>query len=217
VRETEHSGLARVGSMGVADSGRCKEPAMITPGDTLFNHVTGEELTFFETAASTRGEYVELMCTVRPGGFAAAAHSHPAQSKTFTVVEGTLDLRIGRDELRVEPGGNARVAPGTAHHFWNDGAEPAVFRCVVRPALQFESLIETMFILAEEGRTNRRGMPNPVRMAAVAHAHRDVIRLAGVPAWMQDIGILAALPLAYVCGYTAPRKQTREARPIFAA
>ena len=77
---------------------------MISPGDTLFNHVTGEELTFFETSASTGGEYVELMCTVRPGGFVAAAHVHPSQSETFTSVEGTLDLRVGGERMRLEPG-----------------------------------------------------------------------------------------------------------------
>ena len=109
--------------------------------------------------------------------------------------------------MRLEAGESVTVLPGTPHKFWNDGAEPVVFRCVVRPALQFESLIETMFTLAEEGRTNRKGMPNPVRMAAIARAHRDVIRLAGVPVWLQDLGTLAAMPLAYVCGYTAPRPQ----------
>src|SRR4051812_24688964 len=77
---------------------------MINPGDTLFNHVTGEEVTFFETAASTGGEYVEVMCTVRPGGFVAAAHIHPSQAETFTVVEGPLDLRGGGDRLRPQPG-----------------------------------------------------------------------------------------------------------------
>jgi quercetin dioxygenase-like cupin family protein len=190
---------------------------VIHPGDTLINHVTGEELTFFETAASTDGEYVELMCTVRPGGFVAAAHIHPSQSETFTTVEGTLDLRVGRDRMRLEPGESAIVAPGTPHRFWNNGAEPAVFRCVVRPALQFESLIETMFTLAAEGRTNRKGMPNPVRMAAIARAHRDVIRLAGVPAWLQDLGTLAAMPLARVCGYTAARPPAHGRNPIAAS
>jgi hypothetical protein len=29
----------------------------------------------------------------------------------------------------------------------------------VRPALQFESLLETMFALATDGKTNRKGMP----------------------------------------------------------
>ena len=31
---------------------------MINPGDTLVNSVTGEELTFLQTAESTGGEYV---------------------------------------------------------------------------------------------------------------------------------------------------------------
>ena len=30
--------------------------------------------------------------------------------------------------------------------------------CEVRPALQFEALIETMFSLAADGKTNRKGM-----------------------------------------------------------
>jgi hypothetical protein len=121
--------------------------------------------------------------------------------------------------VRLERGETATVEAGTPHKFWNEGAEPAVFRCVVRPALQFESLIETMFTLAAEGRTNRKGMPNPVRMAAIARAHRDVIRLAGVPAWMQDLGTLAAMPAAYVLGYSAPRPQAARGgtRPVLAA
>jgi quercetin dioxygenase-like cupin family protein len=190
---------------------------MINPGDTLFNTVTGEELTFFETAASTGGEYVDLMCTVRPGGFVAAAHIHPSQSEEFTTVEGTLDLRVGRNRMRLEAGESALVEPGVPHRFWNDGDQPVVFRCVVRPALQFESLIETMFTLAAEGRTNRKGMPNPVRMATIARAHRDVIRLAGVPAWLQDLGTLAATPLARVCGSTAPRPRPAHGRNPIAA
>ena len=180
---------------------------MIKPGDTFFNHVTGEELTFFETAASTGGEYVELISTVRPGGFVAAAHVHPSQSETFTLLEGTLDLSIGGERLRLAPGECTTVAPGTAHRFWNDGARPAVFRCVIRPALQFESLIEMLFTLAAEGRTNRRGIPNPVRTAAIARAHRAEVRFPGVPALIQDIGTLAVMPLAYAFGYTAPQRQ----------
>ena len=73
---------------------------MINPGDTLVNSVTGEELTFLQTAASTNGEYVEVVCVVQPGGFVAAAHVHPKQTETFTAIEGTLDLRVG-DEGRI--------------------------------------------------------------------------------------------------------------------
>jgi hypothetical protein len=33
------------------------------------------------------------------------------------------------------------------------------FLCQVRPALTFEQLLETMFAPAEDGKTNRKGMP----------------------------------------------------------
>jgi hypothetical protein len=57
---------------------------VINPGDTLVNSVTGEELTFLQTAASTNGEYVEIVAVVQPGGFVAAAHVHPSQSAPST-------------------------------------------------------------------------------------------------------------------------------------
>ena len=88
-----------------------------------------------------------------------------------------------------------------------------MFHCEIRPALQFESLIETMFGLARDGKTNSKGMPNPVRMAMIARAHRDVIRVAGVPAWMQDLGTLTAMPLARMAGYGA---SYQPARPVLA-
>ena len=36
----------------------------------------------------------------------------------------------------------------------------------------------------------------------IARAHREVIRVAGVPAWLQDMGTLSAMPLAKLAGYT---------------
>ena len=65
--------------------------------------------------------------------------------------------RVGGEEVEAGPGEVHTVEPGTAHRFWNAGDEEVRFVCEVRPALDFESLIETMFTLAAEGRTNRRG------------------------------------------------------------
>ena len=47
----------------------------------------------------------------------------------------------------------------------------ATRRCEIRPALQFESLTETMFSLAADGLTNVNGMPNPFRLAVIVRAH----------------------------------------------
>ena len=174
---------------------------MIRTGDTIHNPVTGERITFLATSADTDAEAVVIETVVQPHGSVAAAHVHPSQGERFAVKSGKLGMKVGRERRTLEAGQWLTVEPGTSHRFWNDGDEPVTFVCEIRPALQFESLLETMFALAADGKTNRKGLPNPVRMAVISRAHRHVIRLAGVPAWLQDLGTATALPLARLAGY----------------
>jgi len=139
---------------------------MINAGDQLVNPVTGERLIFHETSRSTNGEYVLVETIVEPGGAVAAAHLHPHQSERFEVVEGKLGMKAGRKKLELGPGESVTVEPGTAHKFWNAGETEVRFVCEIRPAQQFEQLIETMFSLAADGKTNRKGMPNLLRLAS---------------------------------------------------
>jgi quercetin dioxygenase-like cupin family protein len=176
---------------------------MIRPGDRLENPITGEVLVFHRTAAETDGESVLVETIVRPQGFVAAAHVHPYQTERFEVLEGALGLRVGDKELVAKPGDVATVAPGTPHRFWNAGESDARFLCEVRPALRFESLIETMFTLAADGRTNRRGMPNPLRLAVIARAHFDTVRLPFPPALLQRAALAVGAPLGRALGYQA--------------
>jgi quercetin dioxygenase-like cupin family protein len=174
---------------------------MIRKGNRLENPVTGEVLVLHRTSAETGGESVLVETIVRPHGFVAAAHVHPHQTERFEVVEGVVGLRVGDQELLAGPGDVALVPPGTPHRFWNAGERDARFLCEVRPALQFESLIETMFTLAAEGKTNRKGMPNPLRLAVIAKAHFDTVRLPFPPAAMQRLGLALAAPLGKALGY----------------
>lgn len=174
---------------------------MIRPGDTLENPVTGERLIFHRTSRETDGEAVVVETIVHPNGFAAAAHVHPHQSERFEVLAGALGLRVGDDEFVAGPGDIATVEPGTPHRFWNAAEGEARFLCEVRPALGFESLIETMFTLAVAGKTNRKGMPNPLRLAVIAKAHFDTVRLPAPPAFLQKAGLALAAPLGRLLGY----------------
>ena len=176
---------------------------MIRTGDVLQNPVTGERLRFVRTAADTNGEYVLVEVTVEPDGFVAAAHVHPYQTETFEILEGAVCFEVDGKSIVAGAGEIVRVEPGTAHKFWNAGEKQAVFRTEVRPALQFESLIETMFALANDGKTNRKGMPNPLRLAVIANAHFDVVRLPFPPAWMQKAGLVLGAPLGRLVGYRA--------------
>jgi mannose-6-phosphate isomerase-like protein (cupin superfamily) len=181
---------------------------MIRTGDTLRNDVTGEQMHFLKAAADTNGEYVLVEVTVEPNGFVAAAHLHPHQTETFAVVSGALCFEVDGTDVVVSAGETVVVEPGTPHKFWNAGEQPAVFRAEVRPALGFERLIETMFALAADGKTNRRGLPNPLRLAVIAKAHFDDVRLPFPPAWMQRLGLALGAPLGRLFGYSA----TYEAR-----
>jgi quercetin dioxygenase-like cupin family protein len=174
---------------------------MIRTGDTIHNPITGERITFLATSGDTDGEAVVIETVVQPHGFVAAAHVHPSQSERFAVESGTLGLKAGRAKHTLGRGEVVTVEPGTPHRFWNAGEEPVRFVCEVRPALQFESLLETMFALAADGKTNRKGMPNPLRLAVIAKQHFDTVRLPFPPAWLQRAGLTLGAPLGRLAGY----------------
>jgi quercetin dioxygenase-like cupin family protein len=174
---------------------------MIRAGDTIVNPMTGERLVFELTSNDTNGEYTLFDAFVEPGGTVAAAHVHPYQTEIFTVLEGRLGVKRGREKLELAPGEVALIDPGTAHKFWNAGEDTLRFRAEVRPALQFESLIETMFGLAADGRTNMKGMPGPLRLAVIANHHFDVVRLPLVPHFMQKLALVPGALLGRAFGY----------------
>jgi quercetin dioxygenase-like cupin family protein len=176
---------------------------MIRSGEKLENPVTGEVMIFHRTSDETGGEVVQVETIVHPGGFVAAQHVHPYQTERFEVLEGELGLRVGGREFLAGLGDVATVRPGIPHRFWNAGDGEARFLCEIRPALGFESLIETMFTLAAEGKTNRKGMPNPLRLAVIARSHFDTVRLPFPPAWMQRAALAVGARLGRLFGYRA--------------
>jgi quercetin dioxygenase-like cupin family protein len=176
---------------------------VIKAGDTLVNEVTGEAITFVETSAETNGAYTLIEVVVAPGGGVPMAHVHPNQSETFEVIEGHLSMKAGRDKLVARPGDVVTVAPGQVHKFWNDRDYPVHFRCTVAPALGFERFIETMFGLAADGKTNKKGMPSPLRLAVIANHHFDTVQLPFPPAALQKVGLVLGAPLGRLLGYGA--------------
>jgi mannose-6-phosphate isomerase-like protein (cupin superfamily) len=170
-------------------------------GDQIENPVTGERIVFHDTSAENGGKRVVFETIVRPGGFVAAAHVHPSQTEHFEVLGGTLGMRRGKEKLELRAGEDAVVEPGTAHKFWNAGDGEVRFRCTVTPALEFERLIATMYSLAADGKTNKKGMPNPIRLAAIARHHFDDVRLPFPPVWMQRTGLALGAPVAKLFGY----------------
>ena len=189
---------------------------MIRAGDTLVNPITGERLVFELTAHDTNGERTRFETIVEPGGAVASAHVHPYQTEDFTVNAGTLGLKRGREKLVLGEGASVHIEAGVAHRFWNAGDDELRFSAEVRPSLAFESLIETMFALAADGKTNRKGMPNPLRLAVIAKHHFDVVRLPVVPDVLQRAALMPGALLGRAVGYRATYEPTGVAIPLAA-
>jgi mannose-6-phosphate isomerase-like protein (cupin superfamily) len=170
-------------------------------GEQIENPVTGERLVFTETAGDTDGAYTRFEAYIRPGGHLPTTHVHPYQTETFEIVSGELTMKLGGRTIDATSGDTIVVEPGTRHYFRNDGDEVAHFRVEVRPALTIEALMETMYGLAADGKTNGSGMPNPLQLAVVAAEHFDVVRLPIVPAWMQRTALAVGSRLGRLAGF----------------
>lgn len=176
---------------------------MIRTGDIIENPVTGERMRFVEASDVTGGEYTLIELTLEPHGFVAMAHMHPYQTETFEIVSGSVAFKVDGETVTAVPGDVVTVEPGQAHKFWNAGETEAVFRTEVRPSLRFEQMVETMFALAADGKTNKKGMPNPLRLAVIARAYFDDVRLPFPPVALQRFGLAMGAPVGRLVGYEA--------------
>lgn len=151
---------------------------MANSGDVLTHPVTGERVIWRQVAADTDGRLLQGDLYAEPGGFVAAAHVHPRQEERFEVVSGTLTLRIGEEERILTVGDVAVIPAGLPHVWWNDGEDDVHVLGEFRPALRTEVFFETFFGLAADGKTNRKGLPNPLRLAVMMREYEDELHLA---------------------------------------
>jgi mannose-6-phosphate isomerase-like protein (cupin superfamily) len=174
---------------------------MIRRGDTIANPITGERVTFLKTSAETDGELVLIDTTVAPGGFVAAEHLHPDQSERFEIVFGEVEFMLGKEISVAKPGDVLMVEPSVPHRFRNVGEEEIRFLTEVRPALSFETFLQTMFGLASDGKTNEKGLPNPLMLAVIMNEQFNLVRLPFAPAWVQRLALALGAPLGLLFGF----------------
>ena len=77
---------------------------MAFTGQTINNPVSGEQITFLQTAADTAGELLEFELELSPDGHVPGAHVHPEQEERFHVLEGTMKFRMGLRRIVAEAG-----------------------------------------------------------------------------------------------------------------
>ena len=132
---------------------------------------------------------------VTPGGRVSVAHRHPVSRERFQVLRGRVGFSIGGVEREIGPGERAEVPLEVEHDWWQVGEEMAEVIVEVSPGERFVEMVGTMFGLARDGKTDRKGLPHPLQLAVTASAYSDVMVVSKPPPWAQKLlfGILAPI------------------------
>lgn len=158
---------------------------MTMTGEWFHNVETGEVARGIVTPDDGQGDRLEAELWLRPDAAVVGAHVHPHIVERFEVVEGLVGFAIDGRRQEGGPGTAVDIPAGVVHDWWNAGDDVALVRVHVEPARRFIEMIETLFALANTGRTRRGGMPGLLWGAAIAHEYRDVIRFAAPPEPLQ--------------------------------
>ena len=183
-------------------------------GQTIEHPHTGERMTFLETAESTGGKFLRIRLEVCPGGAIPNLHVHPAAEERFSVAQGRLQIRLGKQSSVAAAGETVVVPSGTAHVWGNPFDEPAAVITDLWPALRAETFFETFFGLARDGKVDpRRNLPKSLLQTALLfHDYRAEIALPGLVG-VATRGVSAVFaPLARARGYRSRYPQYSDAQ-----
>jgi mannose-6-phosphate isomerase-like protein (cupin superfamily) len=98
---------------------------VIRPGEGEVLNVGPSSIALKATGANTAGTMFLSDTTVAPGFPGPPPHVHDQLHDMFFVLEGSIKMRLGDEELDVGPGTFVCVPPGVVHTFSNPGDEPA--------------------------------------------------------------------------------------------
>jgi mannose-6-phosphate isomerase-like protein (cupin superfamily) len=172
-------------------------------GDVIRNPATGETLTFAVTSADSKGELLQVDVTAAPHKEGPPLHVHRRFVERYDIREGRVAIALHGTIRILEPGDKLEIPRGEPHTFKVEGDAPARMVVDFVPAGTYEGFLETMYRLAEEGKTDAQGRPNLLHMAVIGRAHLDDFALARPTYGVQKLLFALLAPIGRLFGYRA--------------
>jgi len=170
-------------------------------GDYFENPVTGEYGYIRIGTQETHGELLVADLRICAGGAVTGEHFHPTITERFTVLAGIIGYKLGGKVGIAQAGDTLDLPAGIVHDWWNMGKDEARVIVQIKPAIRFEQMATTLFALAKEGKTNKKGMPNLLQLAVISEEFKDVIQFIIPPVWVQRILFAGLARLGRLLGY----------------
>jgi len=175
----------------------------VRAGEIYENRVQGDRFVVREGSEDTGGERLAGDLYIRPGGAVAGRHVHSYLTESFEVRSGTVRFHVGgRDEVATT-GRRVEIPPGVVHDWWNIGDDEAHVLVEIRPGARFELMIQNLFGLANDGKTNARGVPRLLPLALFSREFRREGEFIRPPRPVQHVLFALLAPLARARGYKA--------------
>ena len=165
----------------------------------LENRLSKERITFLQTGVETRGELFGFEVEVPTDMVLPPPHLHVAEEERMEVLEGEMTIQTDGRQHVLRPGDSHILTPGVAHTWWNSGPGSLRFRAEFRPAGNMQSFFETYCGLAAEGRSDEKGQPPLLQVAASLPFWG--MYLAGPPILAQRLLMAVLRPVARLRGY----------------
>lgn len=173
---------------------------MARNGQTLSHPITGETITWLETAASTAGRHLRFKLDVEPGGYASVEHIHPEQDERFEILEGSMELLLNGGRRMLHSGDVALVPKGAPHQWWNASKERELsFHVTFTPALNTETMFEQVWGLAAQGKCTPDGGPRLMDALVMMNVYK--VYLTAAPLWLQKFLSALAGSIAPLFGF----------------
>ena len=174
---------------------------MLKRGEVYENPVTGERVVILVGTDETLGERVIAELTVRKGRTVPVEHIHPNVHERFTVVGGRIGFVLNGMRSTAEDGQTVYIPPGVSHDWWKEGDEDAMALVEVRPAARFEEFIRNRFGLAQDGKTDAKGIPGLLQRALLLREFRDVIQVRRQSHFARRLVLALTAAVARLFGY----------------
>jgi len=92
-------------------------------------------------------------------------HVHPEQEERLEVLSGELRVSLKGEEQTLTAGDEIALPSNVPHQHWNPTDEPVRVIWERRPPFRTEEWAESVYALAQAGKTDEEGVPNLLQVA----------------------------------------------------
>ncbi len=161
---------------------------MATQGQVLENPITGERITFRHTAHETGGERLVIEHFLKPHTNTFPEHVQINQEEHFEILTGIATYSLNGIKKTAEAGEVIIVPRGTPHRNpWNESDQEMSFRHQTSPDFGSEVFFESIFSLAQDGKTNKKGEVNPLQVIVIGAGLKSLTYLTAIPLIIQKV------------------------------